>query len=194
MEYINKVINGDSFDIIETIPDETFDLLLTDPPYGMSYQSSWRTDKFSKIDNDTNIEWFPNFAKEIFRVMKNNTHIYLFCNDFYISDFNKYLTLAGFTIKRTLVWVKNNHTSGDLYGDYGNKTEFILFAHKGRKELNGKRETNVLNFARVNDLKHPTEKPVKLFNFLIEKSSKEGDLIFDPFTGGGYNNDKCYEM
>lgn len=181
----NILVNGDSFKLIKTIPDNSFDLCITDPPYGMSYQSSRRTDKFNKISNDENIDWFPDFAKELYRVMKNDTHIYIFCNDFYISEFNKYLREAGFTVKRTLVWLKNNHTSGDLYGDYGNKTEFILFAHKGRRELMGKRDTNVLSFSRVSDLKHPTEKPVNLINYLISKSSLENDIIFDPFIGGG---------
>lgn len=83
------------------------------------------------------------------------------------------------------MWVKNNHTSGDLEGDYGNKTEFIIYAQKGRRELNGRRDTNVLNFDRVSDLKHPTQKPVSINEFLITKSSNKNDIILDPFIGSG---------
>lgn len=185
MECKQEVIQGDCLEVMKTLPDCSFDLCLTDPPYGMSYQSSWRTDKHEKIAQDDSIDWFKNFAKELYRVMKDNTHTYVFCNEYALSHFRDWLEQAGFTNKRTLVWIKNNHTSGDLEGDYGNKTEFILYAQKGRRELNGHRDTNVLNFARVNTDNHPTEKPVDLCRYLIQKSSAEGETIFDPFLGGG---------
>jgi len=176
---------GDCLEIMKTIPDKSIDLVLTDPPYGMDYQSSRRTEKYDKIDNDISLEWLRPFLQEAFRVLKDDTHIYLFCNDYAISDFRKELEAVGFTPKRTLVWVKNNHTSGDLEGDYGNKTEFLLYAQKGRRELNGKRETNVLNFDRTATTQHPTQKPVDLNAFLIRKSSEENQTILDPFMGSG---------
>lgn len=182
---LNQVIHGDCLEIIKSIPSESFDLTLSDPPYGMSYQSSRRTDKHEKIALDDSIEWFSTFAKELYRVMKNDTHIYIFCNEYAISHFRDDLEDAGFSNKRTLVWVKNNHTSGDLLGDYANKTEFILYAQKGRLLLNGSRDTNVLQFARVNTDNHPTEKPIDLCSYLIEKSSLRGQIVFDPFLGSG---------
>ena len=185
METEQKIIEGDCFTVMRGFPDKSFDLVLTDPPYGMNYQSSWRTDKHEKIALDDNIEWFAEFAKELYRVMKNDTHAYIFCNEYALSHFRDWLESAGFTNKRTLVWVKNNHTSGDLEGDYGNKTEFILYAQKGRRLLNGSRETNILNYARALTDNHPTEKPLDLCRFLIQKSSMEGESVFDPFAGGG---------
>jgi site-specific DNA-methyltransferase (adenine-specific) len=179
------IINADCLEYMKTLPDKSFDLVLTDPPYGMAYQSSRRTDKHEKIALDTSIEWFEGFAKELYRVMRDDTHAYIFCNEYEISHFRDWLEDAGFTNKRTLVWVKNNHTSGDLEGDYGNKTEFILYAQKGRRLLNGHRDTNVLNFARVSSDNHPTEKPEDLCKYLIEKSTVENETVFDPFAGGG---------
>lgn len=170
---------------MKTIPDGSYDMVLSDPPYGMSYQSSRRTDKHEKIAFDDSIEWFEDFAKDLFRVLKDNTHAYVFCNEYALSYFRDWLEKAGFTNKRTLVWVKNNHTSGDLEGDYGNKTEFILYAQKGRRELNGHRDTNVLNYSRVNSDNHPTEKPTDICRYLIQKSSNEGETVFDPFMGSG---------
>ena len=184
-DYINKVIQGDCLEVMKDMPDKCVDLVLTDPPYGMDYQSSRRTDKYEKIENDVDLGWFPDFAKETYRILKNNTHAYIFCNDYAISLFRTELERVGFQTKRTLVWVKNNHTSGDLEGDYGNKTEFLLFVHKGRRELNGKRETNVLNFARSNTDYHPTQKPVELCSFLLDKSTIPEEIVFDPFMGGG---------
>lgn len=136
----------------------------------------------------------PEFIKESYRILKDDTHIYLFCNDYAISEFRKELEKVGFTTKRTLVWLKNNHTSGDLEGDYGNKTEFILYAQKGRRELNGRRDTNVLQFDRVTNLQHPTEKPVSLFSYLIGKSTNENDLVLDGFLGGGTTALSCKQL
>lgn len=184
-EYLNQIICGDSLEIMKKLPDKCIDLVLTDPPYGMAYQSSRRTDKHEKIALDDNIDWFPSFANEIYRILKDDTHVYIFCNEYAISHFRDSLESAGFVNKRTLVWVKNNHTSGDLEGDYANKTEFVLYAHKGRRLLEGGRDTNVLNFSRVSSDNHPTEKPVDLCSYLLQKSTQPSEIVFDPFLGSG---------
>ena len=184
-DFINKVIQGDCLEVMKQMPDKCVDLVLTDPPYGMAYQSSRRIDKHEKIELDDSIEWFKIFAKESYRILKDDSHIYVFCNDYAISYFRDWLAEVGFTPKRALVWVKNNHTSGDLEGDYGNKTEFCIYAQKGRKILNGGRDTNVLESKRVNTDLHPTQKPEDMISFLIGKSSKETEVVFDPFLGSG---------
>ena len=195
-QFINKVICSDCLEVMKDIPDKSIDMILTDPPYGMNYQSSWRTatKQFAKITNDTNIDWFPEFIKECYRILKDNSHIYIFCNDYNISKFRDLQEQAGFKNKRTLVWVKNNHTSGDLLGDYANKTEFINYAQKGRRLLNGGRDTNVLNFSRVSKLEHPTQKPVDLNEYLIKKSTNENDIILDPFAGSGTTGVACKNL
>lgn len=193
-EIINEIMFDECFSSMAKLPDSIIDCIVTDPPYGMDYQSSRRADRFDKIALDMDIEWFPNLAKEMYRLLKDNTHAYIFCNDYAISHFRQELENVGFTIKRTLVWLKNNHTSGDLEGDYGNKTEFILFAHKGRKELNGNRDTNVLIYPRVSDMAHPTQKPVELIQYLISKSSQKEDLILDPFMGSWTTARACKDL
>ena len=193
-DFINKIICGDCLEVMKDIPDKSVDLVLTDPPYGMNYQSSRRTDKHEKILLDNSIEWFKDFAKQVFRILKDDTHIYIFCNDYAISYFRTWLNESGFNNKRALVWIKNNHTSGDLYGDYANKTEFILYSQKGRRLLNGNRDTNVLNFARVNTDKHPTAKPENLCSYLIEKSSQENNIVLDPFIGSGTTAVACKSL
>jgi len=180
---INVVNCQDCLELMSKMEDNCVDLVLTDPPYGMSYLSSRRKDKHIKIENDENIDWFKDFIKECYRILKDDSHIYIFCNDYAISYFRKFAKDVGFNPKRALVWVKNNHTSGDLTGDYANKTEFIFFAHKGRKELNGSRDTNIVKGKKALSNIHPTEKPVDLMYYFIQKSSKENDLVFDPFMG-----------
>jgi len=188
--------HGDCLDILPTLANKSVDLVLTDPPYGMQYQSAWRTatPRFDKIDNDNNLDWLNPFMKLCYEAQKQDTHIYLFCNDYAISEFRKSLELSGYNPKRALVWVKNNHTSGDLFGDYGNKTEFIVFGHKGKRDLIGKRDTNVLYFDRENDLFHPTQKPVSINGYLIKKSSAPKDIILDPFAGSGTTAIACIRL
>jgi len=184
-DYINKVICGDCLEVMKGIPDGAVDLVVTDPPYGMGYVSSRRKLKFNHIENDNNLDWVESFTPIIFKILKENSHSYIFCNDYSHGELRQAHKDYGFQVKRTLIWEKNNHTSGDLEGDYANKTEFILFCHKGRKLLNGNRECNVLKFDRVATLTHPTEKPLSLISKLIVNSSNPGDLILDPFLGSG---------
>lgn len=179
------IIQGDSAEVLKSLPSDSVDLICTDPPYGMSYQSSRRIDKHRKIIGDDDLSWLPTIARELYRVLKPDRHAYLFCNEYAISLFRSELENAGFRVKRCLVWLKNNHSSGDLEGDYGNMTEFIVFAHKGRRPLIGKRDTNVVRFPRTNNDLHPTQKPVELIEYLISKSSLPGEKVLDPFLGSG---------
>jgi len=179
----NTIIQGDCREILRRMPAESVDLLLTDPPYGMRYRSSHRS---RPIVGDDDLSWLRPFIREAFRVMRANTHAYLFCNEYGLSTFRAEMAAAGFKVKRLLVWVKDQHTAGDLHGDYANRTEYLLFGHKGRRLLNGRRDTNVLFFKRASRRRHhPTEKPEAMLRYLIEKSSSPGELVLDPFAGSG---------
>jgi site-specific DNA-methyltransferase (adenine-specific) len=83
------------------------------------------------------------------------------------------------------VWNKNNHTFGDLFGSFAPKHELIWFCHKGRSLLRGHRIADVINEDKVLNMVHPTQKPVKLLQTFINKSSEPGDIIFDGFMGSG---------
>ena len=157
------------------------DAIITDPPYWMKYISSRRNIKHKKIiwDDSTDMQLF--FDKS-FLLLKENTHIYCFCNEYCIWPFREQLINSWFNIKRMLVWKKNNHTSWDLLWDYANQTEYILFAHKGRKLLNWWRDRNILEYNRVNTDKHPTAKPVDIIEYFINKSSNKWDVILDAFA------------
>ena len=180
---MSRIFHGDCLEELARIPSNHVDLVLTDPPYGMKYRS-WRK-HLGPMRNDNNFEWVPTVIRECYRILKPNTHLYMFCNDYSHGIFRDHLRRAGFHLKRTLVWLKNNHGVGDCLGDYGNKTEFIIFAHKGRRILNGKRDTNILRFSKVLRDDHPTPKPVDLCRYLIEKSTSPGELVLDPFMGAG---------
>ena len=185
-----NLLHGDCFDLLKDIPDESVDMILTDPPYGMSFQSDYRKIKYEKIKGDSSLDWLDDFVDEIYRVSKPNTAHYVFCSFHHIDKFKQAIE-RKFKIKNILTWVKNNKSMGDLKGDFAPKTEFIIFFHKGRKLINGKRDPNVLEFKKTRNELHPTQKPVDMTEYLIGKFSDEGDLILDPFMGSGTTAIAC---
>lgn len=180
----NVCYQGDCLEVMKGVKDGSIDLVLTDPPYGMSYKSNHRKDKYDKIKNDENLDWLPELSKELFRVSKNNTHLYVFCS-FHNIDIFKQEFEKNFTLKNILIWEKNNTSMGDLFGDYAPKYEMILYLNKGRKLLNNGRDPNIIKFNRTGNKLHPTEKPVDMFEYLINKSTNENDIVLDCFAGSG---------
>jgi len=181
---LNTVYNEDCVDGMKRIEDKSVDLLLTDVPYGMEFQSNYRNVKHIKIQNDNNLDWLPRWMKEIDRVVKEDAHLYIFCShhniEIFKSEIQKYRK-----VKNILIWEKNNTGMGDLYGDYAPKYEFVLFCSNGKKKLNGGRDSNIIKANRTQNDLHATEKPVDLMEYFIEKSSVEDDIILDPFAGSG---------
>ena len=185
-----NLLNGDCFELLQDIPDESIDMVLTDPPYGMNFQSGHRKNKYEKIMGDSNLDWLDDFVNEIYRVSKPNTAHYVFCSFHHIDKFKQAIE-KKFKVKNILTWVKNNTSMGDLKGDFAPKTEFIIFFHKGRRLINGKRDPNVLEFKKTRNELHPTQKPVDMTEYLIGKFSDEGDVILDPFMGSGTTGVAC---
>ena len=115
--FLNQIIEGDCLEVMRDIPDKSVDLVVTDPPYLIEYKTNHRKDKnhdfCSTIQNDNNPELIKDYIAECYRIMKDNTAIYMFCS-FDKVDFFKQELEKHFTIKNMIVWVKNNHTAGDL--------------------------------------------------------------------------------
>ena len=175
---------GDCLELMKHIPDGSVDMILTDPPYGMSFVSGFRKVAFNAIANDSSLEWIDDLASELHRITKDDTAHYVFCSYHHIDKFKQAFE-RHFKIKNILTWVKNNTSMGDLKGDFAPKTEFILFMQKGRCLIRGKRDCNVLQYARTGNELHPTQKPVDMLDFLISKFSDESMVICDPFMGSG---------
>lgn len=192
-KYLNKIINADCFDILKELPDKCVDLVLTDPPYGMTYQSSRRIDKYRKIENDDNLLWLPELITQYKRILKEDGMLYMFCSWHNVDVFKQTIE-TQIKLKNILIWNKNNFGSGDLYADYAPKYECICFCNPSNKHLNGKRIPNVLNFNRTQNNLHPTEKPIDLFSTLIEKSTKPKDIVLDSFSGSGTTAVACYNL
>jgi len=199
---MNEIINGNCIEHMATMADESVDLICTDPPYLIEYKTSHRNNKANKfdtdqsekihkfattIDGDDDEELIRSYINESYRILKDNSAMYMFCPSTTYSIFERHILEAGFVIKNLIVWVKNNHTAGDLYGAFGKKHEFIILANKGSAKYNGKRVTDVWEFNRVSGTKqeHQNQKPLDLISQCIEKHSNVGDIVFDGFAGSG---------
>ena len=197
-ELVNKIYLGDTLELMEQVSDESVDLIITDPPYGMAYHGNRRSEKpddwgnvdkkFDHIQNDSGEEFealLVDYIKECHRIMKNDTAMYMFCSWHKVGFFQTELE-KHFTLKNLLVWNKNNHTVGDLYGSYAPKHELIWFCHKGRVLMqDNKRHTDVLDHNKIHNPVHPTMKPIDMLQKFVRTSSKKGDLVFDGFMGSG---------
>ena len=189
---------GDCLELMKELEDNSIDLVLTDPPYGINYKTNHRKNKnhefCSEIQNDADLSIIKNIVPELHRVLKDNTAVYLFCSSNNVEDVKPIIS-EYFDIKNTIIWVKNNWTAGDLECSFGKQYECIILANKGKKTIESKRHHDVWFFDRCagNDVMHQNQKPIKLINRCIESHSKEGDLICDPFLGSGTTLRACRE-
>ena len=194
-----KLYCDDCLNIMKQIDNESIDLIVTDPPYLIKYKTNHRKNKChdfcSEILNDDNEQLIIDYIRECYRILKNNTAMYMFCNCDKVDFFKKELENAGFKIKNMIIWVKNNWTAGDLKAQFGKQYEIIFLVNKGRKYFNGKRITDVWMFDRISGKKqlHQNQKPVDLLKQCILKHSDENDIIFDGFMGSGSTGVACIE-
>ena len=194
-----KLYCDDCLNIMKQIENESIDLIVTDPPYLIKYKTNHRKNKdhdfCSEILNDDNEQLIIDYIRECYRILKNNTAMYMFCNCDKVDFFKKELENAGFKIKNMIIWVKNNWTAGDLKAQFGKQYEIIFLVNKGRKCFNGKRITDVWMFDRISGKKqlHQNQKPVDLLKQCILKHSDENDIIFDGFMGSGSTGVACIE-
>ena len=183
------LFHGDCLSKMKTLDNECIDLVVTDPPYLMDFQSGQRkkSDQFDKIAGDVDgHDLIKDYFSECNRILKNDTHIYSFCSwhhvGFFKEEFEKH-----FVLKNILVWNKLGGGMGDLDGAYMPNYELCLFGHKGRRKLNGKRMADVITVQKVDPAKqvHATEKPVELIEKMILASSEPNEVVFDGFMGAG---------
>jgi DNA modification methylase len=177
---------GDWRDHIAGLEDGSGALVLTDPPYGMAYRSGFRQVPHEAIVGDESPEEAAGelqaALEELYPKVKGDAHVLVFCSWRVEPAFRKALEEAGYDVRASLVWVKNNTGMGDLQHTFAPKHERIIHAVKGAPVLL-EREYDVLECARVGTDRHPTEKPVELLRRLIECTTAAGELVADPFGG-----------
>ncbi len=168
------------------MPDDSVDAIITDPPYGIDFQSRRRdkATRFDKISNDKTpfIWWLYDAA----RIMRDKTGLLCFTRWDVQQVFIDAISAAGLDVRNVIVWDKQAHGSGNTKAQFAPSYETIIFATKGKFEFPNGRPNDIISVPKVGaNLIHPNEKPVQLLEWLVEYITKPKDLVFDPFAGSG---------
>jgi site-specific DNA-methyltransferase (adenine-specific) len=181
---------GDAVEFLRSLGSESIDLVITDPAYESleKYRKIGTTTRLKHSKASSN-DWFPIFPNDgfeelftqIYRVLRKNSHFYLFCDSETMFIAKPIGEKVGFKFWKPIVWDKMRIGMGYHYRA---QYEFILFFEKGKRKLKDLSIPDILKSPRIKK-GYPTEKPVELSKILITQSSEEGSLVCDPFVGSG---------
>jgi site-specific DNA-methyltransferase (adenine-specific) len=175
---------------LQSLPAESVDLVITDPAYeSLEKHRAVGTTTRLKHSKSSSNDWFtifPNarFAelfREIYRVLRDDTHFYLLCDAETMFVAKPEAEQAGFKFWKPLVWDKCSIGMGYHYRA---RYEFILFFEKGKRRLNDLGIADIITVPRVRG-GYPAEKPPEVAEVLIKQSTEPGAVVVDPFMGSG---------
>lgn len=197
MEEKYTLYHGDCLEEMNKIPSNSIDLVLTDRPYKMTKRGNSCRPSYMGNNMGNNLfqgeipqpeKWIEN----CYRVLKDGTHFYTFCN---MNDITEYLYIAkncGFKLHNIITMIKDTKMPNRWYLKY---SELILFFRKGKaKKINDmtSRDYFFVNMPLQKNLKyHITEKPLNFIEKLLLNSSKENDIVLDPFMGSATTGIAC---
>jgi len=203
------LIQGDALEVLPTLPTNSVDLIITDPPQNLSHErkidrtkiekrslkrpsilsydfGDW--DKFESDEEFLNFTW--SWVRECFRILKPNGSFYCFFPRQYISFLDLMVRKLGFKPRSVIVWHKLNPCPQIFKVGYMEACELILYA-TGKGHFYNYKLGQTHNFIETplcqgkERLGHPNQKPEKVIEFLMVRSSREGDTVLDPFLGSG---------
>lgn len=198
----HKLMCGDatSGDVLKRLMGgDKVDMYLTDPPYNVAYEG--KTEDKLTIQNDSMEDSaFYQFLVDSFvaadSVMNEGAAFYVWHADSEGYNFRGACRAVEWELRECLIWNKNTMVLGRQ--DYQWKHEPCLYGWKGGAAHNwysDRKQTTVIDMNKPNrNAEHPTMKPVQLFAYLIENSSKPGDIILDSFCGSGTTLIACEQM
>lgn len=191
---------ADSAELIKKIPDASVDLILTDPPYNLGAYSTgniklnWRADFNNDIaawdhEHFAPALWFTEFK----RILKPTGNIFAFTSYNLLGDWHRAFDPA-FDTFQFMVWHKTNPAPKLRKAGFLNSCELIACMWNKGHTWNFGKQNEMHNFIqtpicmgreRLQDPKHPTQKPVSVLKKILKMASDPGDLVFDPFMGVG---------
>ena len=206
-----SLINGDTFKVLKKIEDKTFDMIFADPPYFLSNngitcsggkmisvnKGDWDKSLTLKEKHTFNKRWI----KESYRILKDTGTIWISGTLHNIYSIGMALEESGFKILNNITWQKTNPPPNLARKTFTHSTETILWARKdlknvkytfnydAMKQMNGNKQmkdvwtTSLTKPSEKKQGKHPTQKPLEILDKIILASTKENDLILDPFCG-----------
>ncbi|PIQ93837.1 MAG: site-specific DNA-methyltransferase [Nitrospirae bacterium CG11_big_fil_rev_8_21_14_0_20_41_14] len=207
---VNKVYLDDCIEIMRTLPDKSIDLVFADPPFNIGIKYDVHNDNMPYGEY---YNWSEKWIKETYRLLKNNGTIYIAIGDEFAAEINVILKRAGFYFRNWIIWYytfgqnqrkKFNRAHTHILYFTKNKERFtfndrdirvpsarqLIYKDKRANPI-GKIPDDVWQFSRVCGTfkerigKHPCQMPEGLLELIIKTSSKEGDLVLDPFGGTG---------
>lgn len=215
-----ELYNGDCYEFIKKIPDNSIDLVVTDPPYlletqgagffgkksdeySMKYKGkkayTWGGERYVMKEIDSMKNGFSELLlDEICRVMKK-INCYFFCSQKQIPLLLDYFLKKKGCNWNILTWHKTNPIPA-CGNKYLTDTEFILFFREKGVKILGNFDSKFTYYVTPSNMEdkrkfgHPTIKPLNIVKNLIINSSQENDLIYDPFMGSGTTGVACKEL
>lgn len=191
--------NEDCMEIMKHLPDNIFDLVVTDPPYEIATRGAGiykQDDKRYVQELDVMSNGFSEeVLDQLCRLMKK-INIYIFCSQKQIIPLLTYFVVNCGCNYNIITWHKTNPIPA-CGNKYLTDTEYILFFREKGVRVYGTYETKKtwyatpLNQGDKKKYNHPTIKPVDILQNLIVNSSKEGEVVFDPFMGSGSTGVAC---
>ena len=212
----NLIIEGDAFENLKNIPDNSIDLVLVDPPYNISKLNDKRDrsklnspimrrekslnydfGEWDNLERQDFLDFTKKWMKECCRVLKDNGTIISFFNKEDISYLGWIASDLGVRTRTIFCWHKTNPVPSFRKVNYLSACEYAWIGSKGKWTFNFKQQKEMHNFfetpnkSSYGKTKHPTEKPEVLIKHLIEIHSNEGDMILDCFAGSGTTAVSC---
>ena len=206
---------GDAVEVLSQLPDESVDCVWTDPPYLLSNggvtchagrmvsvdKGDWDRSQGLEADHQLNLEW----TAACRRVLKPAGTIWVTGTLHVYPSVGMALVQNGFRLLNDIIWEKTNPPPNLGCRTFTHSTEVVLWATKAakgsrhrytfnyremRRENGGKQMKTVwrMNSPRAAEKehgKHPTQKPVELIERCLRASTREGDVVLDPFAGSG---------
>jgi site-specific DNA-methyltransferase (adenine-specific) len=175
---------------LRELPSDSVDVVITDPAYESleKHRAIGTTTrlKHSKASSNDWFKIFPNarfeeLFRELYRVLRRDSHFYLLCDAETMFEAKPKAEDAGFRFWKPLIWDKC--TIGMGY-HYRARDEFILFFEKGKRRLNDLGIADIITVPRIRG-GYPAEKPAEIADVLIRQSSRQGEVVCDPFMGSG---------
>lgn len=191
-----QLIHDDCFKALKNIADESIDLILTDPPYGIGYKDCYAKKSLGKIqsDNPNDIDWVT-FFSECYRVLKSKKMIYFCCRSDMLLRLGPAIQQSSFRFAHDFAWLKGDMGYGNL-NVMGTSHELVLGLSKGSAEksrvikVDGEDKKRTIaayvgKLGKRENYGHPTQKPVGLMAYIIMNRTDYGDVVLDPFCGSG---------
>ncbi|MHB8419718.1 MAG: DNA-methyltransferase [Myxococcales bacterium] len=190
-----RLVQADCLDLLRSLPDGSIDLVATDPAYsGMnqhlklgrgrivgSYAGAGRPGErwFQEFKDDP--ATFRELLAECHRVLRDDRHLYVMFDSYSLLSLG-HLVRERFEVKNVLVWDKLLLGMGHYFR---RRHELIVFASKGKRPLSRRDLPDVWPVKRLSKARYATQKPVELFERMIEASCEPGFTVLDPFMGSG---------